>query len=106
MTTTFTEHRTNACKILACEHNKTFTEHEHKQTVQRSTVQRTSNTTFTSLARTERLNTTTSATTTSNTTANVEQVPKIRTQPEQHLYRGQNIEHNISVMRTEHPTQH
>ena len=51
-------------------------------------------------------NTTTSANTTSNRTANVEQVPKIRTQPKQHLYREQNIEHNISVMRTEHPTQH
>ena len=49
-------HRTSnrRWKILACEHNKTFTEHEHEQTVQRSTVHRTSNTTFTSLVRTER----------------------------------------------------
>ena len=49
-------HRTSnrRWKILAFEHNKTFTEHEHEHTVQRSTVERTSNTTFTSLARTER----------------------------------------------------
>ncbi len=50
--------------------------------------------------------TTTSANTTSNTTTNVEQVPKIKTQPKQHLCREQNIEHSISIMRTEHPTQH